>query len=413
MEYLIHYSDGSEGYLAHHGIKGMEWGVWNEETRLKYLGSPPEYGKDSDFDLLDELSQGDIEDFYSSGKISGFGTKSGMRYYNSIPDERLTLPKDTTFTTYGSSDKNLDGPLWTTWKEDATSTYKGFGDTRYELSPKKDFLVASMKDSYDTFTDLFSDESESGQSFRSSVYETRLGPLGKEKAHIYASAASHYPEAAASDCYKSFTHNQYKKTTATNTFFKEMDSKGFDGILDQNDIDDYTKQSPVIVLNPSESLELKSSVKHSESFNKKYLAHTQLTENELQKRHYAFPEKRKFPLPDRDHVLSAIKFFNYASPNEERILADAILKRMRELGMSDVNVGPTNRFRKYYSGPELKHYGVKGMKWGVWNEETKSRYTSKYPTTNVYTKKKLGYKDDIVVPKGSTVYRVSKNKKRS
>lgn len=113
------------------------------------------------------------------------------------------------------------------------------------------------------------------------------------------------------------------------------------------------------------------------------LAHTQLTENELQKRHYAFPEKRKFPLPDREHVLSAIKFFNYASPTEEKILADAILKRMRELGMSDVNVGPTNKFRKYYSGSELKHYGVKGMHWGVWNEETKNKYG-----TSGYTMKK-------------------------
>ena len=25
-------------YLAHHGITGMKWGVWNEETRRKRLG---------------------------------------------------------------------------------------------------------------------------------------------------------------------------------------------------------------------------------------------------------------------------------------------------------------------------------------------------------------------------------------
>ncbi len=289
-----------EEYLEHHGVEGMKWGVWNEETRLKYLGSPPEYGTDSNFDLLDELSQGDIEDFYQSGKISGFGSKSGMRYYNDIPTERLTLPTDTVFTSYGSSEKSLDGPLWTTWKEDASSTYRNFGDTKYELSPKRDFSVASMKDSYDTFTDLFSEDGESGQAFRSSVYETRLGPLGKERASVYASAASNYPEAAASDCYKSFVHNQYKQTDATNTFFHSMESKGFDGILDQNDIDDYTRQSPVIVLNPSESLELKSSVKHSDT-----------TENSF----------------------SAIEFDDY-----------------------------------------LEHYGVKGMKWGVWNEETKAKY---------------------------------------
>lgn len=29
------FEDGSE-YLAHHGVKGMKWGVWNAETRAKY-----------------------------------------------------------------------------------------------------------------------------------------------------------------------------------------------------------------------------------------------------------------------------------------------------------------------------------------------------------------------------------------
>ncbi len=76
--------------------------------------------------------------------------------------------------------------------------------------------------------------------------------------------------------------------------------------------------------------------------------HSTLTNEELLKRHYAFPEQRKYPMPDRAHVLSAIKFFNYVSPKDEKTLAKAILKRMQELGMPDVSVGPTNRFAKYY-----------------------------------------------------------------
>ena len=77
--------------------------------------------------------------------------------------------------------------------------------------------------------------------------------------------------------------------------------------------------------------------------------HSTLTSEEIARRKYAFPEERKFPLPDREHVLSAIKFFNYVKPKDEKHLAKAILKRMRELGMSDVNVGETNRFHKYYT----------------------------------------------------------------
>ena len=88
-----------------------------------------------------------------------------------------------------------------------------------------------------------------------------------------------------------------------------------------------------------------------------------LEQSELNKRKYAFPKDRKFPMPDKAHVLSAIKFFNYVSPSEEQHLASEILKRMKEYGIKEVNVGPNNRFSKYYkkedksmSGNYLKHY---------------------------------------------------------
>ena len=113
----------------------------------------------------------------------------------------------------------------------------------------------------------------------------------------------------------------------------------------------------------------------------KPIFHSELAESEVKRRKYAFPEQRRFPLTDRDHVLSAIKFFNYAKPDEEATLAKAIIKRMGELGMDDVNVGDKNRFKNYYKqkvehgdmigtrpifeddSEHLKHYGVKGMKW--------------------------------------------------
>ena len=35
MDYKFTFEDGSEA-LAHHGVKGMKWGVWNEETKSRY-----------------------------------------------------------------------------------------------------------------------------------------------------------------------------------------------------------------------------------------------------------------------------------------------------------------------------------------------------------------------------------------
>lgn len=62
---------------------------------------------------------------------------------------------------------------------------------------------------------------------------------------------------------------------------------------------------------------------------------------------YGLPKLKKYPMPDAKHVRSAIKFFNYVSPANEKELAKAILQRMNEYGITDVEVGPTNRFRKY------------------------------------------------------------------
>ena len=39
MDYLITFEDGSSGYLSHHGVQGMKWGVRNEETLRKYQHS--------------------------------------------------------------------------------------------------------------------------------------------------------------------------------------------------------------------------------------------------------------------------------------------------------------------------------------------------------------------------------------
>ena len=79
------------------------------------------------------------------------------------------------------------------------------------------------------------------------------------------------------------------------------------------------------------------------------LEHAELTEEELKKRKYAFPEERKFPMPDADHVRSAIRFFNYVDPKDEEKLADAIKLRMKEYGLTfdDFTVGDDNRFKNY------------------------------------------------------------------
>lgn len=82
---------------------------------------------------------------------------------------------------------------------------------------------------------------------------------------------------------------------------------------------------------------------------------------------YGVPEQKKFPMPDADHVRSAIRFFNYVDPRYEKELASAILRRMKEYGLSfdDFTVGEENRFSKYVPKTVLQHHGIKGQRWGV------------------------------------------------
>jgi len=81
---------------------------------------------------------------------------------------------------------------------------------------------------------------------------------------------------------------------------------------------------------------------------------------------YGIPQQKKFPLPDADHVKSAIKFFNYVEPKYEKRLAKAILEKADEfdIDLSEMNIGDNNRFKKYLP-EELKHWGIPGMKWGI------------------------------------------------
>ena len=70
---------------------------------------------------------------------------------------------------------------------------------------------------------------------------------------------------------------------------------------------------------------------------------------------YGVPELKKFPMPDKKHVKSAIRFFNYVDPKYEKELAEAIIEKAEEFGLdleSDITVGDENRFGKYLKKEE-------------------------------------------------------------
>lgn len=73
----------------------------------------------------------------------------------------------------------------------------------------------------------------------------------------------------------------------------------------------------------------------------------EMKRSELDDSEFGLPELRKYPMPDKDHVLSAIRFFNYVSPENEKELARNIKKKMKQYNISTDRVGDKNRLKKY------------------------------------------------------------------
>lgn len=78
---------------------------------------------------------------------------------------------------------------------------------------------------------------------------------------------------------------------------------------------------------------------------------------------YGLPSLKKYPMPDEKHVLSAIRFFNYVSPANEKELAMNIKKKMKQYNIPPSKVGDKNRLKKYLKEDvdlvqELQYYSM-------------------------------------------------------
>lgn len=62
---------------------------------------------------------------------------------------------------------------------------------------------------------------------------------------------------------------------------------------------------------------------------------------------FGLPEEKKFPLFDKAHVESAIKFFNYVDEKNEKMLADKIIEKMKNYNIPFDMVGENNKLKKY------------------------------------------------------------------
>lgn len=69
---------------------------------------------------------------------------------------------------------------------------------------------------------------------------------------------------------------------------------------------------------------------------------------------YGIPEQKKYPLYDKEHVISAIRLFGHVEPRFEEKLARAIIAKMRKYNIPFDIVGKDNNLYKYIPEKYLK-----------------------------------------------------------
>lgn len=77
---------------------------------------------------------------------------------------------------------------------------------------------------------------------------------------------------------------------------------------------------------------------------------------------FGIPSQRKYPMQDKEHVLSAIKFFNYVDEDHEKELAKNIIKNMKKYNIPFDVVGKKNRLRNYIPKKYIEEGTIHNLK---------------------------------------------------
>lgn len=299
---LFEYSSDSED-LEHSGVKGMHWGERN---------GPP-YPLDSakvaekifhDAEIRSKKITDDVE---SAAKKSGgemHGLENQLKTKESI--ERKLNKK--------ISEKGMDVTEAANSIKDAVR-YTVIAPTNKFVDMYYDFKAYLSKKGYtETSCDNYFDKFNKGEVKHKAIQSNFADKDGYE-----FEVQFHTPESQDAKDKKLPLYNERRETGISESRAKELE-----------------KQMEDLALNVPDPKGVEDILSHSDSEDDEDL--------------YGVPELKKFPMPDKKHVKSAIRFFNYVDPKHEKELADAILEKAKEYGLkfdTDISVGDDNRFKKY------------------------------------------------------------------
>lgn len=137
--------------------------------------------------------------------------------------------------------------------------------------------------------------------------------------------------------------NKYGECDKTKKFYKGIKRDYIDKGVTVQDCDKTLEEAKktIHLINAR----IKEVRNQKRSTNEDYIE--EMKRSELPKEVFGIPQERKYPMPDEQHVRSAIKFFNHVEPKYEKQLANNIIKKMKEYDIDGSCVGEKNRLKQY------------------------------------------------------------------
>ena len=350
--------------LEHSGIKGMHWGVRN---------GPP-YPLDSanvaekifrDAKAKSTKITNDVENAAKKAGGQMHGLENQLKTADSI--ERKLNKK--------MNEKDMDITEAANSIKDAVR-YTVIAPTNKFVNMYYDFKADMSRKGYEeTSCDNYFDKFNKGEVKHKAVQSNFADKDGYE-----FEVQFHTPESQNAKDKKLPLYNERRETDISGARAKELEkqmealAKNVPDPKNIGDIPSYTtsfsKYTREQLSNEVQRLqkELKT-LKADKNTDPEYVELVEMeleqTQNDLDLKHsdtelsdeglFGIPELKKYPMPDRKHVKSAIRFFNYVDPKYEKELAESILEKAEEFGMDlneDITVGDDNRFKKYLKKEE-------------------------------------------------------------
>lgn len=163
MNYKLTFEDGSSGYLAHHGVKGMQWGVHNPETAARYA-SGERSNKTKRLMAKNERLSEEHRALYKNPKLSGKkATRESWRLSNKKAAINKRIYKSDAKDAGLLPDRKLAKSIGSGW----TSLSEGLADNKKRV----DKLLKNSEESDDR---LFVSGSSKTQNKDSEYYRKKL-----------------------------------------------------------------------------------------------------------------------------------------------------------------------------------------------------------------------------------------------